>query len=350
MTSPKISVIVPCYNTSKYVGECLKALVNQTMQEMEIICIDDASTDNTLEILKWYEKYYPKLIKVIPLKENCGVSIARNIGMKIAQGEYIGFVDSDDLISPYMYKHLYTGAMNYQVPISIILPFRINSNDKLGKNVRFKDVNEQKYNNYLNNNDGIMNETMAVWDKLFSHDLISDMEFVPKRIYEDIGFTAYALTKSTSSVVTLSYDYAYRRNPVSIMSNSNHINASMLDCLDVCISTLDKARKNNFSFEQLQMLENALMEQLFVFFLKIVNSDEITDEECEELIPKFISLYTYYFPKFTTLFSEVECEDLKEYLQSFSYSNIIDYQTAYKEKQTLIRKLQFIQENNSQFK
>ncbi len=89
----KVSVIIPVYNNSPYLGECLDSVVNQTYKNLEIIIIDDKSTDNSLEVIR---KYHDKRIKVISLKKNSGVAIARNNGVKIATGDYICFLDSDD--------------------------------------------------------------------------------------------------------------------------------------------------------------------------------------------------------------------------------------------------------------
>ena len=92
---PKISIIVPVYNTEKYLRKCLDSLVNQTLSDIEIICINDCSTDNSLEILRKYASKDNR-IKVIDFKENRGAAYARNVGIEEAQGEYIGFIDSDD--------------------------------------------------------------------------------------------------------------------------------------------------------------------------------------------------------------------------------------------------------------
>ena len=87
----KVSVIVPVYNVEKYLRECLESLVNQTLKEIEIICINDGSEDSSLEILNEYASKDSRF--VIINQENCGQSVARNKGLDVAKGEYIGFVD-----------------------------------------------------------------------------------------------------------------------------------------------------------------------------------------------------------------------------------------------------------------
>ena len=109
---PKVSVIIPVYNTAKYLHECLDSIINKTMKEIEIICINDGSTDNSLNILKEYAQQ-DKRIHIINRKTNCGApGLIKNIGIEHATGEYIGFLDSDDWIDNNYFKELYNIAMH----------------------------------------------------------------------------------------------------------------------------------------------------------------------------------------------------------------------------------------------
>jgi glycosyltransferase involved in cell wall biosynthesis len=104
-----VSVIVPVYNVSTWLARCLGSITSQTLKSIEIICIDDKSTDNSLSILQKWEKH-DKRIKVIALAKNSGASVARNAGLAMATGEYMGFVDSDDYVDSDFYKRLYDAA------------------------------------------------------------------------------------------------------------------------------------------------------------------------------------------------------------------------------------------------
>lgn len=106
---PKVSVIIPVHNTEKYLTKCLESVCNQTLTDIEIICINDCSTDNSSEILQEYAKKDSR-IKIIDFKENKGAAAARNAGIDAAAGEYIGFVDSDDYVDLDFYKKLYIKA------------------------------------------------------------------------------------------------------------------------------------------------------------------------------------------------------------------------------------------------
>ena len=113
---PLISIIVPVYNTAVFLENCINSLLNQTYCNLEIILVDDGSTDESLEICQKYEKNHSQ-IKCIHI-DNHGVSYARNIGLSVARGEYIGFVDSDDWIEPNMYSTLYRGMVSNNVQLA----------------------------------------------------------------------------------------------------------------------------------------------------------------------------------------------------------------------------------------
>lgn len=103
---PKVSVVLPCYNVSRYIGRCLNSLTCQTLSDIEIICVDDKSSDDTAEIIRQYAMRDSR-IKLIQQKKNAGVSVARNTGVDAASGEYIGFVDPDDWVERDYYQKLY---------------------------------------------------------------------------------------------------------------------------------------------------------------------------------------------------------------------------------------------------
>jgi glycosyltransferase involved in cell wall biosynthesis len=101
---PRISIIIPIYNVNKYLRECLDSIINQTLKTIEIICVNDGSTDNSLEIIKEY--IYDNRIIIIN-KNNSGYGDSMNQGLNIASGEYIGIVESDDYVDIYMFENLY---------------------------------------------------------------------------------------------------------------------------------------------------------------------------------------------------------------------------------------------------
>ena len=111
----KVSVIIPIYNTEKYIDECLRSVENQTLKEIEIICVNDGSRDNSQTILEAHARQDSR-IKLIN-QQNAGVASARNHGLREAHGDYVAFLDSDDLVAPWAYEKLYDSAKKYRVDV-----------------------------------------------------------------------------------------------------------------------------------------------------------------------------------------------------------------------------------------
>ena len=115
---PKVSIIIPIYNVEQYLKKCLDSIINQTLKDLEIICINDCSPDNSLSILEEYAAKDSR-IKIINLEQNGGQGKARNLGIDLATGEYVCFVDPDDYMSLNMYEDLYKQACELDSEIVI---------------------------------------------------------------------------------------------------------------------------------------------------------------------------------------------------------------------------------------
>ena len=114
---PKISIIIPVYNSEKFLSSCLDSILNQSLSEIEIICVDDMSTDNSKHILKQYSLLDDR-IKIYSHDKNRGPGAARNTGIKYATGEYLGFIDSDDIPDKNFFKELYQVAIKNNADIA----------------------------------------------------------------------------------------------------------------------------------------------------------------------------------------------------------------------------------------
>ena len=133
----KVSVIIPVFNTEKYIKKCLESLINQTLIDIEIIVVNDGSTDSTMEIVEFYQKKDSR-IKILN-QTNQKQGTARNNGLKIATGDYIGFVDSDDWIDLNYYEKLYNAALKYDFDIALATNVRTD-NKKIKKRLDIKKV------------------------------------------------------------------------------------------------------------------------------------------------------------------------------------------------------------------
>lgn len=213
----KVSIIIPAYNVQDYIGTCLESLVRQTMSDLELLIINDGSTDNTREVIESYREKYPDMIRAFHV-ENGGAAEARNIGLNEATGEYIGFVDSDDYVREDTYELLYNTAKEKDAEIVCSgycrvgvhsirrMPF---GNSKIkAEEVFDKNVFEEPL---------LFDEVPYLWNKIFRRDIIQDNNLRfhgDLRIYEDLVFTyeAFRFAKRISRVNEHLYHYVVSRD------------------------------------------------------------------------------------------------------------------------------------------
>lgn len=207
----KISIIVPVHNTAKYLRKCIESLINQTLKDIEIICVNDGSIDNSLEIIKEYVNI-DKRISIIS-QENLGPGAARNAGIKLAKGEYLGFVDSDDFIDLTMFEKLYTKAKLYNSDVVIVGIYLYDTNN--GRYWTFRDANI--YRTF--SNEGVFTaaehpvllQYVGIWDKIYRREFVIYHSLsVPEGcLYEDVLFPimAYVLAAKISLIDEPLYYY-----------------------------------------------------------------------------------------------------------------------------------------------
>lgn len=202
----KVSIIIPAYNCEKTLVECLGNVVHQSLKDIEVIIVDDASTDGTWNIIAECERQFPDLIMAIKSEVNSGPGGARNIGLMYASGEYIGFVDSDDIVSTQMYEKLYSAAKegNYD-----IVDCGYYNQEKDNAMVHTSDE-------LTGNLDGYKRSELIVsggylWSRIFRRDLIADsgIGFREKVILEDAEFLMrmHMVAKRVGNVKEILYNY-----------------------------------------------------------------------------------------------------------------------------------------------
>lgn len=196
----KLSIIVPCYKVEEYLPRCLDSLVNQTLEDIEAICINDGSPDNCLKILKKYQKKYGDKIVIID-KKNEGVWKGRHDGIKIAKGEYIGFVDSDDYVTLDFAEKLYNAAKEKDADIAVCGFDRI---DLLTGKVYSREMCNFKHKVIdVKKNPGLLLEINgAPWNKIYKSNILKkahDLKNVPK-ILDDMMFIQLAYLNTNKIV------------------------------------------------------------------------------------------------------------------------------------------------------
>lgn len=232
----KVSVIVPVYNAEKYLRECLDSLVGQTLPELEIIAVDDCSADSSREILKEYGGKYPDRVRIIFNETNRGPGGARNAGIEIAQGEYIGFADNDDYLAPAMFEKLYQKAS--ETGADIVDSGFVESERKRPCLTTPADLCGE-----LNNEKRLkmMTVTGFIWSKIFKHSLFTDnniklLENTPCDDYEFLA-TVYAYADRIENVKEIFYVHREHKDS---FSHSLPLPVITKNCMDCCDEILRK--------------------------------------------------------------------------------------------------------------
>lgn len=217
MSNVMLSIIVPVYNVEKYIGKCIESIVNQTYKDLEIILVDDGSTDNSGKICdEWARK--DKRIKVIH-KKNGGLSDARNAGLDICTGDYIGFVDSDDYIELNMYEELLNDCIenNCDCSISTIIMEQENGKSKIEPKIEISKIGSNIDGHRL-----ILLSNPATVNKLYKKELFNNIRFPKGKLYEDIVTIPYIIDKCKEIYISNKAYYHYlQRNNSIVHTNFN---------------------------------------------------------------------------------------------------------------------------------
>ena len=290
-----ISIIVPVYKVEKYIHKCVSSIINQTYSNIEIILVDDGSPDNCAKICDEYA-LKDKRIKVIHQK-NMGLSEARNRGIEISKGEYIGFVDSDDYIEPTMFQDLYNAIIDNDADISICNFYVISNKRKVAKN-NFKRRNFNKIEALK----GVLLDKdiqSYAWNKLYKRELFENIKYPIGKKYEDIGTTFYLFEKSNKIAYIEKPEYNYLNREDSIVFNYNE--QTIMDYTDIIIerykyvdNKYEQLKKYNFYYlaktlitafndaESLNKINNSLMkkiEELYSIVKKDIQKYGLVDND-----------------------------------------------------------------------
>ena len=193
MNKYKLSIVAAVYNLEKYLPRCLDALVNQTLQEIEILCVDDGSTDSAPQIIDEYAKKYPNKVKAFH-KPNGGEFTTRNYGLERATGEYVTFVDTDDQVELTWAEKLYNTAKQNDADLAVCGFERIdlNTNKVVSTNMTNFGQTVKEINN---KDDFTLFINPAPWNKVYKREKVKDLRFLPFRGFNDAMFLASCYTK-----------------------------------------------------------------------------------------------------------------------------------------------------------
>ncbi len=289
----KVSVIVPVYNTEKYLGECLDSIVNQTLGDIEIIIINDGSTDSSQAIIDKYQKEYPLMIKAYQ-QENKGLSATRNIALQHACGKYVAYIDADDYVYLDYLKVLYDLAEKNDSEVVIC------SYDEVDQNRLF--LSNRNSIDWEIVFDGGLKHTFqhCACPKLYRRDFIinNELYFQEGEIMEDVAYGIVANSIAAKPVTTEYHGYQYRINNESIMGNirktgvSKKENARRFPCkgLENAIIKVREYRGKEYDQVLEFVIAKALAGFLFVF------SEKSSKEDQKYLCDYTVRIFQEYFP------------------------------------------------------
>ncbi len=273
-----VSIIVPVHNSSKYLSACLESIINQTYKNIEIICIENGSTDNSLEILNNYKDK----IRLIIMKKS-GLSLARNTGINASNGKYISFVDSDDFIENTYIEDLLKTLKKNNSELSICNYNEIHEEEN--KKVKTKSYpNKLIYEKEIKEN--LVNFNYAIWNKLYIKEIIiKNKIYFPENLkYEDIPFVLKYLTKIKSISKTEKYLYNYLIHTNSEQTTVDERLLNMIDIMNLCKSITKK-----------EYLEDLYIKSLITYSLKTryLKNNKLR----KEIINKFYKELNKTYPK-----------------------------------------------------
>lgn len=293
--NPKISVIVPVYNVEKYLEECLDSLVNQTLEDIEVIMVNDGSTDDSGKIMDRYAEMYPNFKAYH--KPNGGLGQARNYGMQYVTGDYIAFVDSDDYLKRSAYKKMYELAMLADTDIVIGNVKRFNSTKEYASGLHKKVFSETILRTHITESNELMYDTTA-WNKLFKRSFWEKHQFkFPEGIlYEDLPVTipAHYLSSGTSVLSEVIYYWRARDAGDRSITQQRHELVNFTDRFKV-LKMLDAFfDKHNIEGELREVKDYKALSLDILLYLKQL---DIVDEEFLEVFMKDVGEYVRQVPK-----------------------------------------------------
>ena len=286
--SKLISVIIPVYNVEKYLEKCVQSVINQTYKNLEIILVDDGSTDSSGKMCDEISKTDSR-IKVIH-KKNGGISDTRNAALKIATGDYFGFVDSDDYIASDMFETLCNLLENNNSDISIVSFYEFYKNKLIG-------VRDSKNLENLSKLDAIKELLIDskiqsyTWNKLFKRELFNDLEFPVGKNFEDIATTLLLFERANKVTLLEEPKYYYVRRDDSIVGDRNY--KTYMDYLEVIYDKYFYL-KDKYPEIEIYNAYNYLINMIWVYsIISAFDLDEVFDKYKEnyKLLEKILEEY-----------------------------------------------------------
>ena len=281
----EISVILPVYNSENYIKECLDSLLSQTFKDIEILCIDDGSTDGSLNILKDIEKTDSRITVIT--QENMGVAKTRNNGLNLVKGNYVYFMDSDDCLDKNAFKKLHDNITSNRSDFCIMKVIFVNGSEEykfpaFDIDKEFDKVNFNDFTfTYRDVKSHVLNDLFAPWLKLYSAEFLKsndDFTFPEIKSYSDAPFHVKTMLNASRISFVPEYLYYYRENDGSLV----HSSANTINFFRLSEIIEDYLVKNDFIDEFTDEFAAFKIVKL-VYYMGFTDSDEYYTKAKEEL-------------------------------------------------------------------
>jgi len=297
---PLISIIIPVYNTSEYLEECLDSLVNQTFEDIEIICINDASTDNSLEILERYAKEDDRIV-VINNENNLGQATSRNEAFDIIKGEYLTFIDSDDKIELDAYEKLYDYAKKHGQDMVIFDTVRFNEKGKVWPSILHSRsiLGEEVVKTNIIEHKELVYDT-GIWNKLIKTDFFkkNNFKFVDNTLYEDLLFSMELFCATDSVGIYPKVKY-YWRVRIGDNKSTTQKYAETKNLKDRVFIAKEILKLFSYQKKYECLLDTYYIKLTDIDFLQFINKIDNGDEEFKRIFIEDIKPIVKKFPKST---------------------------------------------------
>lgn len=276
----KVSIIVPVYNVENYLAKCLESLINQTYQNIEILVVNDGSSDSSEQIIQHYAHKYPEKIRAF-IKENGGLSDARNFGIDRAAGDYLGFVDSDDYVTPTMFEEMVNLAEKHQSKIVICNIQKVDQHGNITQ--KLTQIPNMPGKIDLGNNFSVFSDlSYFACNKLFKKELFNEKRFKKGVHFEDIQLIPQLLLDCDIVAQTQNFHYQYLERTDSITKTHTE---KGLDILKAIQDVEEYFEMSRYSEKRKELKNFQIFEGVYSFlaYLAFVKDNDIFYKMSENL-------------------------------------------------------------------
>lgn len=306
-----VSVIIPVYNAAKFITQCLNSVLSQTLKDIEVICVNDKSQDNSLEILKEFQEKDER-ITVIDNEKNLGAALTRNEGIEKAKGKYIYFIDADDYIDEKYLECMYEKIEkeNCNVVLNLSICYEANGNSTEYKHPSMPEINRD--GEYMDNITTIHDAPCFIWARMYKKSFLNEnnLRFLDIHATDDVVFNAIVDMFIDKTFAFYGENYHYTVNDSSVTGTAKTVDDRDLQHIKAYSMIYDFLKDHNKLDDRLKLF------RVYPFI-------KVDSEEKFDLYKKFFEKIEKDFHKNENIYNELEKYFAYSLLNSSSYENYL---------------------------